>query len=285
MHKDPTEFKQRFDYYKKTGKLPYEAGLPKYEDGTEGRKGKSTGAIKFSGGAITSNMQQVVDKLLSPDTYRQILYENVSPNGGYGIKQNIKDFGKYDPYNTDVDDISVVPTVSNEIWANYLKIPYEKRHTLGKQHMLFQSKYKPSLSKNNSEYTAIKLDDDHKEKLLEETDNLKFGQSVNSEIFADYNLGIHTVGKGMDPKRGEYRSYYDKWDLNPFNGKYEGVNIPFLNKKGDISMGIGNPFEIYDRLYLNDIYGVKPKDIAPKKGDYYGGWIPEIVVRPNKYRQ
>ena len=35
MRKDPTEFKQRFDYYKKTGKLPYEAGLPKFKDGEE----------------------------------------------------------------------------------------------------------------------------------------------------------------------------------------------------------------------------------------------------------
>lgn len=34
MRKDPTEFRKRFAAWK-NGKRPYEAGLPKYEDGNK----------------------------------------------------------------------------------------------------------------------------------------------------------------------------------------------------------------------------------------------------------
>jgi hypothetical protein len=38
-------------------------------------------------------------------------------------------------------------------------------------------------------------------------------------------------------------------------------------------MGIGNPIEFYDRVYLNDYYGV---DNTPPSGVYYGGYLPEV---------
>ena len=272
MRKDPTAFRERFKKWKETGE--YE--LPRFEDGTEGAVNLLTG------GTIGSNIQKIITKVWPISNLRQTIYKNVSPNGGYSIKQNIKDFGSYDPYNTSIDDIDVDPNVSNEIWAKYLQIPKNKRHETGKHDMLFPSKYKPSNSKGDTKYWGIKMDENHQNRLQEETDDLKIGESINSEIFADYNLGIHTVGRGVDPKKGEYRSYYDKWDLNPFNGKYEGVNIPWLNKKSDVTLGIGKPFEIYDRLYLSDYYKVNPKSIAPKKGDYYGGWLPELFVKPKK---
>ena len=68
-----------------------------------------------------------------------------------------------------------------------------------------------------------------------------------------------TVGRGRDNK-GEYVSYYDLWDISPYR---------ISNK--DQSFGIGKPFEVYDRIYLDDFYGVPDK--------YKGGnYIPEIVV-------
>ena len=75
------------------------------------------------------------------------------------------------------------------------------------------------------------------------------------------NLALRdfTIGRGRDNK-GEYVSYYDLWDISPYR---------ISNK--DQSFGIGKPFEIYDRIYLDDFYGVP--------GKYKGGnYIPEIIV-------
>lgn len=262
MRKDPTEFRERFKKWK-SGEKVYEVGLPKYEGGKDG--------------SIFSKLKSIPVNLI-----RQTLYKNVSPLGGYSIKRNIQDFGDYDPYDVSIDDIEADPYVSNEIWAEYLNIPYDKRHETGKQKKIVDSIYKPTNSKENIKYRAIKLDMPHKDRLIEDTDDLPIGKSKNSDIFEDYNLGVHTVGRGVDKDKGEYRSYYDRWDLNPFNGKYEGVRIPKLEKVKDVTMGIGTPLEIYDRLYLNDYYNVKPKDVAPKKGDYYGGWLPEITIYPSR---
>jgi hypothetical protein len=55
-------------------------------------------------------------------------------------------------------------------------------------------------------------------------------------------LGHYNVSKGKDD-RGEYISYYDKFDATPGNSKnlWEKLNVV-------------KPFEIYDRIYIKD-YG------------------------------
>lgn len=80
-------------------------------------------------------------------------------------------------------------------------------------------------------------------------------------------LNNATMSKGYDPNRGEYVSIYDDWDYN----------TAVLGKAGDnISKFIGGqPFSIYDRYYLDDIFDV-PKD---KRGSYY---LPEVTVTPDK---
>ena len=118
------------------------------------------------------------------------------------------------------------------------------------------------------------------------TDELEFGENkLNKErksaktsnqiirYMADplaSSFGNYTVGKGLDPSRGEYRSYYDLWDIAPT--KERGA--------ADQSMGIGKPIPFYDRVYLNDYYGISPESAAPDEGDYYGGWLQDITVMP-----
>ena len=75
------------------------------------------------------------------------------------------------------------------------------------------------------------------------------------QYFKDY-----TVGHGRD-KKGEYISYYDKWDINPMFGY------------GDISDGIGKPVHFYDRKYLGDYYGL-PEDA------WTDTFLDEIIVTP-----
>lgn len=101
-------------------------------------------------------------------------------------------------------------------------------------------------------------------------------------------MGTSTVGRGIDNK-GEYISYYDKWDINPLHGDYVLNDIqkthPVLSKfipdnGEDAFRGITKPVSFYDRIYLDDYYGVK-SELDPD--EYYGGYLPEVIVTPNKF--
>jgi hypothetical protein len=82
---------------------------------------------------------------------------------------------------------------------------------------------------------------------------------------------LNTVGKGFD-KKGQYVSFYDLWDLAPFGfGDSESKRETNANKK-DQSI-IGNPVQLYDRMYLDDFYNI-PEDY---RGAYY---LPEIEITP-----
>ena len=54
-------------------------------------------------------------------------------------------------------------------------------------------------------------------------------------------------------------------------------------KGKDFSFGLGKPFDLYDRVYLNDYYGVKREDVANDKHSYYGGWLPEVTIVGKKH--
>lgn len=67
-------------------------------------------------------------------------------------------------------------------------------------------------------------------------------------------MGQYTMDRGKD-ERGEYISYYDKWDL-----------------KG--SVGVGKPLEIYDRIYFDPSTGkVKEKNMNKKN---FGGFLQSV---------
>lgn len=141
------------------------------------------------------------------------------------------------------------------------------------------SKYKPTISKNKDDiYYSIS----NKHLLDNLRDKLEYDQSWNDQTkkyeftnarFSDDVLktkglpkgttklvsgdatgvmGNYTTSLGRDDK-GEYISYYDKWDLDP--------------------MDFGKPMEIYDRVYLKDLIGGY-KDKVKKEN---GGWL-------NKYK-
>jgi hypothetical protein len=141
------------------------------------------------------------------------------------------------------------------------------------------SKHKPAISKNKDDiYYSVT----NKEVLDNLTDNLEYDQSWNDKTNnyeysnARFNkdvlknrgasgvknkfvsgdvtgvMGDYTTSLGKDDK-GEYISYYDKWDLKP--------------------MDFGKPMEIYDKVYLKDL--IKGyKDTSKKEN---GGWL-------NKYK-
>ena len=237
------------------------------------------------GGSRRNSIRNVLGAVLDPiNTIRQRAYNTINPFSDYNIVKNFKEFvdGKYmdygnvmkvvennnNKYLTEFGDGIGNAGVADDIWATYLQIPKNKRRFPIR---IKQSNYKPSSGNQNEVYYKLPLEKYRQEELINETNNLPIGKNNNSEIFSDYNLGVHTIGRGHD-KKGEYRSYYDRWDLNPFNGKYSGINIPILNALNDVSFGIGKPVNIYDRIYLDDYYGV------PKNKRIGASYLPEVKV-------
>lgn len=94
--------------------------------------------------------------------------------------------------------------------------------------------------------------------------------------------GTYTISSGVDPEKGQFVSYYDDYDLNPVVGGKSAGNVRWPVKPirlGDASGGIGNPFSIYDRVYLDDFYDVSSQ---PDNGDYYGGYIVPAIIDTKK---
>lgn len=59
MHKDPTEFKDRFQRWKK-GEQVYEAGLPKYTDGKYVQAGKDNSWSRISDNDVSDTFQEII---------------------------------------------------------------------------------------------------------------------------------------------------------------------------------------------------------------------------------
>ena len=219
---------------------------------------------------------------------KQRLYENLSPIGYDDLSRVPKAILLNEPdfYHNTMKDMPVL----DEIYAQYLGIPEESRHFNTR---LEKSKYKPSQGGEDVTYYRLPqktidgrtiLGDDHKYTGASDTsvDAMVFDatymnpgenkQQLNTE------LGYYTVGRGRDNK-GDYVSYYDKWDINPFSGRLQNhTAIPLSIRKTlkDINLDFGVPVNIYDRIYFDDYYGIK--------GDARGGhYLPEVIVTGKKH--
>ncbi len=162
----------------------------------------------------------------------------------------------------------------DDIFATYLQIPEDKRHKTNSP-KVEDSPYKPTVGGENKQYKRIELSPEERDALIIEA--MKPDGERVSPVLQTY-FGPHTVGHGTD-ESGEYVSYYDRWDLNPnFGASADSEKQPklfkwiFGKKNGeDISRGIGKPIDFYDRIYLNEHYGVPQPNLNPD--EYFGGWI------------
>lgn len=216
------------------------------------------------------------------------LYQGYNPDFPLDLKRRIeKAVLNNEKERDDVVNHNIRRNGIDALFAEYLNIPKDKRRKLNYISILSDSEYKPTNSKDNITYRKINLlDDDTKYSIINRAINdskeykkyvphgdhnnkaLKIGENTTSKILSEYGLGTHTIGRNIDPNKGEYVSYYDLWDMAPI-GKSGGK---------DQSLGIGKPINIYDRIYLDDYYGV---DSTPEKGNYYGGYISESHVTAN----
>lgn len=186
----------------------------------------------------------------------QRLYDNLYP-GSYGQStlDNLKRLAKAIVSNEKDERVTKVGYNPDRdaLWAEYLQIPEEQRHQEAKRKPLHLSPYSPTLGRSGNKYYGLPLSSQEKDALYEDafsrgdfiyekTPQLEIGENKLSRTLGA--LGTHTLGRGYDDK-GDYISYYDLWDINPFG-----------NHTGDGSMGFGHPVPIYDRMYLDDYFGI-----------------------------
>ena len=209
-------------------------------------------------------------------------YNTVKPSiyDDKGISQNIKNFiNNKNRFNTteysdlskqlveadknnDVDKVKKILKKLDTYSEDYVGLddPYSEdawRIYLGKpqtENTFSISNYKPTKSKKtNTNYYS--LPEAFKEELYDLYSSKQIKEGVNNEFSFENSfnevssrarvLGNFTVNKGKD-ERGDYISYYDKYDLNP--------NLPIAGKTFNLDNFVGKPFEIYDRIYIKD-YG------------------------------
>lgn len=133
------------------------------------------------------------------------------------------------------------------------------------------SRYKPTISKDiDVEYFKVnKLSNMFPDKIKDltnpiEIEDIAYKGGDNNDNYIYRGLGRFTIDKGKDEK-GDYFSYYDIFDMNPIG-------------KGDLSFGVGKPFEVYDRIYYKD-YG----DGQKKKMYYSDKELSELDINKKNF--
>lgn len=199
---------------------------------------------------------------------RQRLYDNLQPEmyfDGRGPQQRFNEavLENKKEHNINYD------TPRDVVWAKYLN--RKKLHN--NKYQLVESKYRPTKGATNATYykhpvlasntpEGEKKRKDFNQLLEQYVDRIDMGHNVVSNFELNDVFGDYTIGKGYDPEKGTYMSYFDLWDVAP------------LNTYGpDESHGIGNPVRFYDRVYLDDLYDAD--DNFEKKSI----WLPNVIVR------
>ncbi len=220
------------------------------------------------------------------DTVRKRLYDRVIPvsyeNAYFRFKNAINK--KSPVYNADRNFLAYIKR--DDIWANYLQIPESERRNEYNSltYKVINSQYSPTIGSKGDYKTLTNINDFYPH-IIHEAKNksvrgitkdgvnvgehgpLNFGQSKVSKVLGDF-FGPHLISRGLDPKRGEYISFYDKWDLSPIGN----------SNASDESSGIGKPIEFYDRVYLDDYYGIPKKYRKNLENAYYAGYLPEVDI-------
>lgn len=128
-----------------------------------------------------------------------------------------------------------------EALKKYLGLPYDKT-------VIEESQYKPTKAKNNtSKY--YKFNTHNSEHLSSIVEDMLF-HNRNEKHYIDPTLHEVTANRGIDNK-GDYISIYDVWNYNPAVMGGSKVFDTIIDKVTG-----GKPFEIYDRVYLDDYYDI-----------------------------
>lgn len=197
--------------------------------------------------AITNpNSEEIVQN------YKNITNRQYGDNSDYAIANNI------DFIADNIRDFAPVYLAHEDAKSKYLGFP-QRGNTV------IESEYKPSKAKEqNTKYFKFKYQTpSYWSKVIKDM----VGHNIVTKQYSDSILNTFTAERGVDPNKGEYISIYDIWDYNTnvFGGGKDNIG-KYIN---------GTPFEIYDRIYLDDYHNV---NTSPESGTYYGRWLPEVKI-------
>ena len=147
-----------------------------------------------------------------------------------------------------------VVVMRNPIYAKYLGLKdyYNGYSMVNTDDNLKISNYSPTIGNQGNIYYKSPTESDmslgpFSDKVLARAFKTRDNKGKNTFVSPHYDdvMGHYTTSFGKD-KKGKYISYYDIWDLNPFEGS------PIEN--GDIGerYGIGKPVHLYNRKYYTD---------------------------------
>ena len=129
----------------------------------------------------------------------------------------------------------------HDAFAKYLGYPQ-------KNNMVVESKYKPSVGSKDDEYYRFNFQGPYYwMPKVEEYLTSNEAQDNKKKVLNDLTLNDFTMQGGMDDDNRHYVSIYDIWDYN---------YIPWGTGDNVAELVGGKPFEIYDRVYLDDWHGV-----------------------------
>ena len=152
-----------------------------------------------------------------------------------------------------------VVVMRNPIYAKYLGLKdyYNGYSMVNTDDNLKISNYSPTIGNQGNIYYKSPTESDSSwgpfsDKVLARAFKTRDNKGKNTFVSPHYDdvMGHYTTSFGKD-KKGKYISYYDVWDLNPFEG------TPIEN--GDIGerYGIGKPVHLYNRKYYTDADSIR----------------------------
>jgi len=228
-----------------------------------------------------SKSNKLTIKGLNEDTYYlglpNMMIQKVHKKGGFlnaitnpirkNIAENLEPYGYDNPVKR-VFNAAIGKKDSDRLdsendgmwWADTPKLEAETERmdllnmTMGqpqKYNSIEKAIYKPTKSKDpDAEYYRSVVTENTIKKLIKDK-KLDLNKQKDGYTYAGRVLGKYKIHKGEDEK-GKYYSYYDKWDLNPLDHKYENKKINKLVDNLTKAAGVTPP-EIYGRIYLNDL--------------------------------
>jgi hypothetical protein len=208
-----------------------------------------------------------------PKKLREKIYNSISPFGYDNALDRMGDVFRSKKKDRNIDGISskeVEETLSREFpdrmdaWAMYLGLPQ-------KNNSFISSEYKPSKSTDSNakyyKYTDSKKLDENFNAAKSWFDEGKDVDKILKEMKnrnSSHALGNIKMDYGED-KKGKYVSFYDKWDIHPFEK---------LDKDLGSMLGVGQPWEFYDRKYLTNNKEEKQQGVGKGNISYaQGGMI------------
>ena len=276
----------------------------KYNEFAEGGDKETPRPVTTGGtGYIPDNYGQS-----TMDAVRRRLYRNITPFGYHNpisrtlgaIALNQQDDTRIEE-NKRIKDSVPEASALDALWATYLNIPENQRRAINSKYGI--SKTKDGYYRFNSPGMIFNFEQDL-------SPNGLFGLPGRKADMMNGILGNYTTGIRRDTK-GDYIFYSDSrlnpdgtpniktgWDINPYSntvdndteetteehGQYGQDKKDLSYKIGkalfgnieDVSMGIGTPVPIYDKIYLDDYYGLSKE----QQGGHY---LPEITVYGSKH--